>query len=103
MISSGISWTDIKRMVKEERKQNNQFANLIYEINFEKNVVSLILDAVDEADENAMQIDDHYLSNFDQVMRVDVDLGISAQLNIKKYFEIRKKSHIKEVKTIDAA
>ena len=43
------------------------------------------------------------MSNFDQVMRVDVDLSISAQLNIKKYFEIRKKSHQKEVKTIDAA
>ena len=36
-------------------------------------------------------------------MRVDIDLGISAQLNIKKYFEIRKKSHAKEVKTKDAA
>lgn len=103
MISSGIGWTDIRRMVKEERKKNNQFASLIYEINFEKNLVSIILDAVDEADENSMQIDDHYLSNFDQVMRVDVDLSISAQLNIKKYFEIRKKSYQKEVKTIDAA
>ena len=36
-------------------------------------------------------------------MRVDIDLAISAQLNIKKYFEIRKKSHQKEVKTKDAA
>lgn len=37
MISSGIGWSDIKRMVKEERKANNPFASLIYEINFEKN------------------------------------------------------------------
>ena len=103
MISSGISWSDIKRMVKEERKANNPFANLIYEINFEKNSVSLMLDAVDENDENGLQIDDEFVSNFDQVMRVDIDLGISAQLNIKKYFEIRKKSHQKEVKTKDAA
>ena len=80
-------------MVKEERKANNPFANLIYEINFEKNSVSLMLDAVDENDENGLQIDDEFVSNFDQVMRVDIDLGISAQLNIKKYFEIRKKSH----------
>jgi len=103
MISSGIGWTDIRRMVKEERKKNNQFASLIYEINFERNLVSLILDAVDEADETSMQIDDHYLSNFEQVIRVDVDLSISAQLNIRKYFEIRKKSYQKEVKTVDAA
>lgn len=78
MISSGISWSDINRMVKEERKANNQFANLIYSINFDKNSVSLMLDAVDESDENGLQIDDEFVSNFDQVMRVDIDLGISA-------------------------
>lgn len=103
MISSGISWSDINRMVKEERKANNQFASLIYAINFEKNTVSLMLDAVDEGDENSLQIADEYISNFDQVMRVDLDLSISAQLNIKKYFEIRKKSYSKELKTKDAA
>ena len=90
-------------MVKEERKKNNPYASLIYEVNFEKNTVSLMLDAVDETAENGIQIDDEFLNNFDQVMRVDIDLGISAQLNIKKYFEIRKKSHAKEVKTKDAA
>ena len=103
MISSGISWSQIQRMVKEERKANNPFASLIYDINFDKNTVSLMLDAVDENDENGLQIDDEFISNFDQVMRVDIDLGISAQLNIKKYFEIRKKSYAKEVKTKDAA
>lgn len=49
MLSSGIGWSDITRMVKEERKAGNPLANLIYKINFEKNVVSLILDAVDES------------------------------------------------------
>jgi hypothetical protein len=49
MLSSGIGWNDITRMVKEERKAGNPLANLIYKINFEKNVVSLILDAVDES------------------------------------------------------
>ena len=52
-------------MVKEERKANNQFANLIFSINFEKNTVSLMLDAVDESDENGLQIDDEFVSNFD--------------------------------------
>lgn len=103
MISSGISWTDIARMVKEERKANNQFANLIYKMNFEKNTISLMLDAVDEDDPTGIEVDDKYLDNFDQVVRVDIDLGISAQLNIKKYFEIKKKSHQKEVKTKGAA
>lgn len=49
------------------------------------------------------QIDDQYVTNFDPVMKVDIDLGISAQLNIRRYFEIKKKSYEKERKTKDAA
>lgn len=37
MLTSGISWNDINRMVKEEKKAANPLANLIYKINFEKN------------------------------------------------------------------
>lgn len=103
MMNSGISWQQMEAMIKEERKANNPLANLIYRINFEKNTVSLMLDAVDEEDEVGIQIEDHYLSNFDQVMRVDIDLTISAQLNIRRYFEIRKKSALKEGKTKGAA
>jgi len=105
MISSGISWRDIERMVKEERKTGNPFANLIYRMDFDKNTVSLMLDAFDEEDINShsIEIEDKYLSNFDPVMRVDIDLNISAQLNIKEYFEIKKKSFQKEIKTKDAA
>ena len=80
MISSGISWKDIERMVKEERKSNNPFANLIYRMDFEKNTVSLMLDAFDEEDTNSsyIEIDDKYMDNFDPVMKVDIDLSISA-------------------------
>lgn len=105
MVSSGISWMEIERMVKEERKRGNPFANLIYKMDFEKNTVSLMLDAFDEEDplSSMIEVEEKHLSNFDPVMKVDIDLGISAQLNIKKYFEIKKKSYQKEVKTKDAA
>jgi len=36
-------------------------------------------------------------------MRVDLDLNITAQMNIKKYFDIKKKSYQKEKKTRSAA
>jgi hypothetical protein len=49
------------------------------------------------------QIDDMFLTNFDPVMKIDIDLTISAYLNIRKYFEIKKKSYEKEKKTKDAA
>jgi hypothetical protein len=92
-------------MVKEERKIGNPFANFIYRMDFDKNTVSLMLDAFDEEDINShsIEIEYKYLSNFDPVMRFDIDLNISAQLNIKKYFEIKKKSFQKEIKTKDAA
>jgi len=79
MVSSGISWSDINRMVKEERKSGNPLANLIYQMDFNKNMVSVILDAVDEEeDDHIIQVDDKFISNFDPVMKVDIDLSISA-------------------------
>lgn len=105
MTNSGISWSEITRQIKEERKQNNELANMIYKVDFAKGTMSLILDAVmeDEEEDQKFQIDDVFLTNFDPVVKVDVDLSISAQLNIQKYFEIKKKSHEKELKTKDAA
>ena len=43
-----------------------------------------------------MDVDPALVENFNPVIVVDVDLAISAHLNIKKYFEIKKKSHQKE-------
>lgn len=36
-------------------------------------------------------------------MKIDIDIQLSAQLNIRKYFEIKKRSHEKEEKTKAAA
>lgn len=52
MTNSGIGWAEIQRQIKEERKSNNNpLANMIHKLNFEKNIVSLILDAVNEDEE----------------------------------------------------
>jgi ribosomal protein S1 len=48
MTNSGISWAEINRQVKEERKGNNPLANMILNMDLEKNQISLILDAVNE-------------------------------------------------------
>jgi len=67
--------------------------------------VSIILDSVNEdpEEEEKFEIDQMFLTNFDPVVRIEVDFTISAQLNIQKYFEIKKKSYEKELKTKDAA
>ena len=64
---SGIGWTDIARMIKEEKKAGNHLAGMIYKLNLEKSQVTLLLDADDEEQEN-----------MEPVVRVDVDLDISA-------------------------
>ncbi len=69
---------------------------MIYKIQLDKNQVILILDGTNEDDNDEF-------ANFDPVVRLDVDLHISAQMNIKKYFEIKKKSYEKEKKTKHAA
>jgi len=44
MVTSGISWTDIGRMIKEERKNGDPLANIIHKIYLEKNIIVLLLD-----------------------------------------------------------
>jgi hypothetical protein len=80
MVSSGISWNDVSRMVKDEKKNGNPLANMIYKLSLDKNQVVLLLDAVNEDDEEDLTKDiiDEKFTNFDPVMRVDIDLHISA-------------------------
>jgi hypothetical protein len=49
-------------------------------MNFEKNQISIILDAVneDEDQDDMFKIDDRFLTNYDPVMVIDVDLNLSA-------------------------
>lgn len=81
MINSGISWNDITRMIKDEKKAGNPLANMIHKLNLEKGQVSLLLDAVNEDDDNDESLNielDEKFTNFDPVMRVDIDLKLSA-------------------------
>ena len=68
-------------------------------------MISVILDAVndDQEEDEKFLIDQRYLQNFDPVMKIDIDITLSAQLNIRKYFEIKKQSNVKEQKTKVAA
>ena len=58
-------------MIKDEKKLNNPLAAMIYKLNFEKQVVTLLLDNTDDDEESLFE-------NFDPVLKVDVDLTLSA-------------------------
>ena len=54
-------------MIKEERKANNPLATIIHKINFERNTISLILDA-EETDDMMLEINSDLISNFNPVI-----------------------------------
>lgn len=61
----------------------------------------MLLDAVDEDDEMSI-IDDKFFNNENPVQKVDVDLSITAQMNVRKFYEIKKKTDVKIGKTTEA-
>lgn len=69
--------------------------------------MSLLLDGCEEQEGEdgvaGFEISQSLLENCEPVMKVDVDLSTSAQLNVRRYFEIKKKSAAKEAKTREAA
>lgn len=79
-MNSGISWIEIQRQIKEERKSGNPYANLIYKLNLDKNNIQLMLDSVmeDPEEDQKFQIEDTFLDNCDPVMLVDVDINLTC-------------------------
>ena len=59
-------------MIKDEKKIGNPLADIIFKLNFEKQVVTLILDNTTEDGEEDGE------ANFDPVQKVDIDLALSA-------------------------
>lgn len=52
-LASGMSWDDLTRMVKEEKKSGNPVASLIDKLHLEKNSMSLLLsNNLDEMDDD---------------------------------------------------
>jgi len=88
-------------MIKEERKNGNVLANMIHKINLDKNFAVLLLDQ-EEGSLDLYGIQEQF-TNFDPVMKVDIDINLSAQVNVQRYFEIKKKSQQKEHRTKEAA
>ena len=56
----------------------------------------LLLSADEDEEEGLLEIDPALIEAFSPVMLVEVDLTVSAHLNVKRYFEIKKKSSAKE-------
>ena len=88
---SGLQWKEIWRMIKEEKRGGNPLANLISSLDLQREQATLLFNTAEmKEDEDA----DEFFSDLteDIIAKIDVDLRLSAQANIQKYFEIKKKT-----------
>ncbi|CAI9118907.1 OLC1v1020534C1 [Oldenlandia corymbosa var. corymbosa] len=91
-LANGMSWEDLARMVKEEKKSGNPVAGLIDKLHLDRNCMTLLLsNNLDEMD------DDEKTQPAD---RVEVDLALSAHANARRWYEMKKKQESKQEKTI---
>ncbi|XP_059280841.1 uncharacterized protein LOC132034482 [Lycium ferocissimum] len=93
-LANGMSWEDLARMVKEEKRSGNPVAGLIDKLHLERNCMTLLLsNNLDEMD------DDERTQPAD---KVEVDLALSAHANARRWYEMKKKQENKQVKTVTA-
>ncbi|KAK6146252.1 hypothetical protein DH2020_020121 [Rehmannia glutinosa] len=93
-LANGMSWVDLDRMVKEEKKSGNPVAGLIDKLFLERNCMTLLLsNNLDEMDDD---------EKTQPVDKVEVDLALSAHANARRYYEMKKRQESKQEKTVTA-
>lgn len=93
-LAKGMSWEDLARMVKEEKKSGNPVAGLIDKLHLERNCMTLLLsNNLDEMDDDEKTL---------PADKVEVDLALSAHANARRWYEMKKKQESKQEKTVSA-
>ncbi|KAK2990178.1 hypothetical protein RJ640_014630 [Escallonia rubra] len=93
-LANGMTWEDLARMVKEEKKSGNPVAGLIDKLHLERNCMTLLLsNNLDEMDDD---------EKTQPVDKVEVDLALSAHANARRWYGMKKKQESKQEKTITA-
>ena len=72
MVDGGLQWEKIAKMINEAKKEGDPMANLINEMNFKANKISVWLG--DDAS--------------DEMISVELDIKLSAYQNQRKYQHI---------------
>ncbi|KAM3358212.1 ribosome quality control complex subunit NEMF [Capsicum galapagoense] len=93
-LANGMSWEDLARMVKEEKRSGNPVAGLIDKLHLERNCMTLLLsNNLDEMDDD---------EKTQPVDKVEVDLALSAHANARRWYEMKKRQENKQEKTVTA-
>lgn len=114
-LAAGMDWVDLQKLIKEEQAQRNPVAMLIDGLKLETNQITLLLrepdyaaefgfeDESDADDDGAVVAENGGVSNSrdrrSEVVKVDVDLSLSAYANARAYFDMKRSAVDKQQRT----
>ncbi|KAI8590892.1 hypothetical protein BDZ88DRAFT_394202 [Geranomyces variabilis] len=110
-IASGMDWTDLEELVKEEKKKGNPVASVVTKLRLDVGMVTIQLrdtdwtdseDEDDDADETDSEADSPS-PKAPTVLSVDLDIYMSAFANARRYYDTKKIAAVKQDKTLQAA
>jgi hypothetical protein len=96
LLSNGMDWVDIERLIELERQRGNSVAEIILKCLFKEGKLVLGLreeEEEDEEDESGNETDEEEKSGTKErgsIMQIEVDLGLSAWANAREYFDRKK-------------
>lgn len=118
-LANQVDWTEIGTIVKEAQAAGDPVACAIKELKLQTNHITMLLknpyisDEEQEEEEKSDAVEEKGKKNKNKgqkqklqrnkPMLVDVDLGLSAYANAKRYYDHKRNAEKKEQKTIEAA
>jgi predicted ribosome quality control (RQC) complex YloA/Tae2 family protein len=93
LLARGMDWGDIDRLISHGRERGNPVAEIILETRFKEGRIILGLRDDEEEDSSAEETDDEASEDArpaQELIKIDVDLGLSAWANAREYFDRKK-------------
>ncbi|CAF3242857.1 unnamed protein product [Rotaria sp. Silwood2] len=94
-VANQMSWPEIEELVDEAKQSGDPTARAIQSIKFDINHLTLLL-------RDPFGDDDNSGKSVNAPVKVDVDLSLTAFANAKRYFEHKKHSSQKQMRTLEA-
>ncbi|OAD78993.1 hypothetical protein PHYBLDRAFT_86209, partial [Phycomyces blakesleeanus NRRL 1555(-)] len=117
-VASQMDWQDLKELVKDEKRRGNPIAQIIDGLKLDTNQITLLLSDPDElesesesesesdsesADDDDKNESEEKKDNIPKVFKIDIDIGLTAFANARKYYDQKKSTATKHEKTIAAS
>lgn len=117
MIAGGMEWDALWQMVIEEKRNGNPVASVISKLDLESNSMTLLLPklgleeeagAADESSSDSSEnesesVQSRQTKNASSMLRVKIDLSLTAFQNARAYYDRLKRVKVKTTKATEAA